>query len=90
MSGYIDDSLREERFRDASRDYDSIISGRFNSAPASEAEEVMVIIPEFEEHLEWGPCKWMPRGATLPEVGDIALICFDQNQQPWVVAWWPA
>jgi len=49
-----------------------------------------VIIPEFDPHLQWGPCRWQSRDATsLPRKGDQCLIIFDDRREPWVVAWWP-
>lgn len=36
--------------------------------------------------------RWMPRagaaGQELPQRGDDALVVFDDNGDPWVVAWW--
>lgn len=51
---------------------------------------VPVIIPEYDEKLEWGPCRWQSRDATsLPVKGDSCLVIFDNLRQPWIVAWWP-
>jgi hypothetical protein len=53
--------------------------------------EVMVIVPAFHPQLQWGPCKWMPRGDSIsfPTRGDQALIVYDEEQTPWIIAWWP-
>jgi hypothetical protein len=54
------------------------------------ADYAYVIIPEFDEKLVWGPCRWQERDATsLPTVGDRAIIMFDNRRSPWVIAWWP-
>lgn len=49
-----------------------------------------IIIPEFDEHLRWGPCRWQTREAvSLPAKGDKCLVIFDNRRDPWIVAWWP-
>jgi hypothetical protein len=53
-------------------------------------DQVPVILPEFDEHLEWGPCPWQSRDLTsLPAKGDACLVIFDNRRVPWIVAWWP-
>jgi hypothetical protein len=37
-----------------------------------------------------GPIRWMPRGSTLPQIGDSVLIAYAENGSYWVIAWWPA
>ena len=51
---------------------------------------VPVIIPEFDEHLQWGPCRWQARDGQLPSQGDACVLAFDNRRELWVVAWWPA
>lgn len=59
-------------------------------APTDQNELVEVIIPEFDPHLKWGPCRWQARSDTaLPAVGDSCLVIFDNRREGWVVAWWP-
>ena len=55
------------------------------------ADTVSVIIPAWDDLQTWGPCRWMPRGdsLTFPQKGDKALIIFDDDRYPWIVAWWP-
>lgn len=36
-----------------------------------------------------GPCPWMPRGVDLPLEGDRALVTFTDEEEAWVIAWWP-
>jgi hypothetical protein len=49
-----------------------------------------VILPEFDPHQEWGPCRWQSRDATsLPAKGDACLVIFDNRREPWIAAWWP-
>lgn len=51
---------------------------------------VEVVIPDFDPHLRWGPCRWQARSDTaLPARGDECLVVFDNRREPWIVAWWP-
>lgn len=51
---------------------------------------VPVVLPDYDEHLEWGPCPWQSRDATsLPAKGDKCLVVFDNTRVPWIIAWWP-
>lgn len=62
----------------------------FATAVADLGDLAPVIIPEFDENLQWGPCRWQSRDATsLPAKGDQCLVAFDNRRNPWVVAWWP-
>jgi hypothetical protein len=64
--------------------------GTISKPPTNFAEKVSVILPDWDDTLEWGPCMWQPRDAvTLPKIGDQCLVLLDNNRQPWVVAWWP-
>jgi hypothetical protein len=67
-----------------------ISRGIFASAPPNVDTQVYVVLPEFDTTQKWGPCPWMPRGATLPAVGDKCLVIFDNTDAAWVVAWWPS
>lgn len=54
------------------------------------ADLLPVILPDFDETITWGPCRWQSRDATsLPAMGDSCLVVFDNQQNPWIVAWWP-
>lgn len=60
------------------------------NSPVGFASLLMVTIPSFDPQLTWGPCFWQARDAvTLPVKGDKCLIIFDEQRQPWVIAWWP-
>jgi hypothetical protein len=59
------------------------------TAPNADTE-VPVIIPEFDQELQWGPCKWSYRNAgTMPQQGDPCLVAFDSDRDPWIVNFWP-
>lgn len=54
------------------------------------ADLLPVIIPEFDPHLLWGPCRWQSRDAiSLPAKGNPCLVMFDNRRDPWIVVWWP-
>lgn len=58
-------------------------------------DEVRVIVPGFDDGAEFhGPCRWAPRagddGPVYPTRGDHALVVFDDDRTPWIVAWSPA
>lgn len=66
------------------------------SDPSNASDPVFVTIKSMDksETLLWGPCPWAPRilDATtygLPSKGDMALVVFTEEEEPWVVEWWP-
>lgn len=67
-----------------------IWSGIIAAAPPDFDEKVFVLIPgEFGE-TRIGPCMWQARNTVdLPARGDVCLVVFDQNNQPFVPLWWP-
>ena len=83
-----------ELFRSTERDAadrPAAVKGIINGDPATDAERVYVLVPAFDggEH-QHGPCPWTPRGSARPSTGDDALVVFDEQGDPWVVAWWPS
>lgn len=64
--------------------------GKITSNPSSITERVEVSIPDLDPRLAIGLARWQSRDAvSLPARGDDCLIVFDNNREPWVVAWWP-
>ena len=71
--------------------------GVIRSTPTDESDPVMVSIPARDpERRNWlyGPCPWSPRivsGSQFgwPSQGDVALVVFTEEDEPWVVEWWP-
>lgn len=51
---------------------------------------IQFILPDFDDEQRWGPCRWMPRDSvSLPQRGDKCLVVFDNQMNPWILAWWP-
>jgi hypothetical protein len=68
----------------------SVWRGVINSAPVDFADRVDIRIPEMNDLLVFPELRWMARDAvTLPSPGDPCLAIFDNDNEPWVVAWWP-
>lgn len=54
------------------------------------ADLVPVILPDFDDTLQWGPCRWQSRDdVSLPRRGDQCLVIFDNRHNPVIVQWWP-
>ena len=50
-----------------------------------------VIIPDMNPNLAFENVRWQARDTmSLPEDGDSCVVAFDNNQEPWIVTWWPA
>lgn len=57
---------------------------------ASLTNKLYVTIPDLDPTLRVGPCRWQSRDAvSLPVRGDRCLVIFDNDREPWIVAWWP-
>lgn len=57
---------------------------------ASLSDMIWVILPDLDENIRIGPCRWQARDqVNLPQRDDDCLVIFDNDHQPWVVAWWP-
>lgn len=47
-----------------------------------EDEGLFVVVPEYDAHLEFGPCEFV---GPEPTAGDPCLVVFDNERQPWVI-----
>jgi hypothetical protein len=65
--------------------------GRFRNPPPlvkgevaeNDGGDLYVIVPEFDPQLRFGPCEWIgPTGAAR---GDLCLVLFDDEREPWVI-----
>lgn len=73
------------------RERPAAVRGTIASAPIDSTTKVYVTIESFDGgENRHGPCRWMPRLISGPAVGDEALVVFDEQGDPWVVAWWPS
>lgn len=77
-----------------SRGIEGMWYATIKTAPPDVTTGVFVAIKGFHPDHRWGPCRWMPRvddaGDTVnPTVGDVALVGFDDEDNPWVICWWP-
>jgi hypothetical protein len=65
--------------------------GKVRKAPATAASPLTVTLVNFSQKYSYTvPAgQWMPRGSTLPIVGDACLVVFDDDGDAWVPAWNP-
>lgn len=68
----------------------NVASAIVDTAPATLADPLKVVLPSFDSLKAFEIRNWMPRGADLPSVGDPALVAFDEDGEPWLIAWMPA
>jgi hypothetical protein len=60
------------------------------STPTDQDKRVSVVIPGLDRTLRWEDCRWQPRGtADWPERGNQCVVVMDDNNEIWVVVWWP-
>lgn len=53
-------------------------------------EGAMVTLYMFDGGtIPFGPCPWMPRGTLRPSKGDSALVIIDEQEEAWIINWWP-
>lgn len=49
-----------------------------------------ILIPALSDDTRIVGCRWMSRDdVNLPNRGDSCLAALDNNNEWWVVAWWP-
>lgn len=59
------------------------------------SDPVYVTVPYFDGgQSEFGPCPWTPRPlpdgtVDMPNKGDHALIVLDEEDDAWIITWWP-
>jgi hypothetical protein len=64
--------------------------GMVAQAPVDFADRISVIIPDMNKDLVFPDVRWQTRDSiSLPARGDACLVLFDNDHEPWVVAWWP-
>lgn len=80
----------ERLLKDEASDSPNAVTAEVRRAPAEVGDELKVRVPSFATTRLYTVRHWSPRGAVLPEVGDQALIIFDETGEPWLVAFTPA
>jgi len=66
--------------------YKAVIS----SPPTAFDDAMDILIPDVHPDLVFSNVRWQARdNQSLPSVGDDVLVIFDNNNEPWVVTWWP-
>lgn len=64
----------------------SVWSGFIASPPSGQTVEV--VLPGYDETLRIGPCPYVARAdGGDPVRGDAVLVVFDDDNDPWVIAW---
>lgn len=67
-----------------------IWKGVIADPPDDIGSTLSVRIPDMNPDLSFSGVKWQSRdNTTLPARGDECLVIFDNDREPWVVAWWP-
>lgn len=60
------------------------------STPSDFASRVAVTIPGIDPAIGWHNCRWQARNdVDLPQRGYDCLVAFDDNNEVWVISWWP-
>lgn len=68
----------------------TVWAGIIATNPPDFGTKVSVVIPGIDNSLRWENCKWQSRDdVNLPHRGDPCLVAFDDNNEVWVVVWWP-
>lgn len=89
---YGHEELQEAKTASRGR-WSDAYAAKINNTVSVDGDDIFVTIDGFDdgEH-KWGPCPgWQQRPEVphFPSKGDDALVVFDDNRIPWIVAWWP-
>lgn len=87
----IDEVVRRQVARERSRRQGNSYKGRIAEDAAAADDEVTVIVPNYSGEHRHGPCRFpLSNGAgVLPVRGDDCLVAFDEDEDPWIVVWYP-
>jgi hypothetical protein len=67
-----------------------ILGNQKNESLKADGEECFVSIVNGDINYKIGPCPYPLRGAAgLPAKGNRALVITSDENEPWIVAWWP-
>lgn len=62
-----------------------LLHGIVVSSPDEQAR-IRITLPVFDPEQEFGPIPFMPRAIGAPQPGDLCLVAFNEQGDPWVVA----
>ena len=66
-----------------------IYQGQIARQPLNFSALMDIVIPDVHPGIVFHNVKWQARDNTsLPQAGDTILAVFDNNNEPWVIAWW--
>lgn len=63
--------------------------GTIDNDLGSNGDDLFVVIETFDKHKPFGPCRYTPFEGSMPQEGDDCLVTFDNDEQPWIIGWWP-
>jgi hypothetical protein len=67
-----------------------IWSARIAKTLTDFADRAEVVIPGLDDNIRWKDCRWQARNTIdFPQRGDECLVAIDENNEVWVVVWWP-
>lgn len=53
-------------------------------------DRASIIVPSFTSEIQITGCRWQSRDdLNKPNRGDACLAALDDNNEWWVIAWWP-
>lgn len=84
------DELDDPKAKSSKSLWEGVIADDVEAA----TDDLFVLIPQIDagKHNR-GPCRWTPRplasGLLYPNKGDAALVAKDDQDNYWVIAWWP-
>lgn len=88
MGNVLEHLATPEPALDPSDDIRQSLGVTVSKAPDQEGDFVHVKATDYgDDHVF--ECRWTPRDGRFPQVGDEGIISFDEDGEPWLVAWEP-
>lgn len=90
MPRIIDSMSDTAKRREVGRRKGNVYTGMIAEDANDFDDAIDVVVKDYSDKFRHGPCRF-PRcnGATLPLRGDDCLVAFDENDDPWIVVWYP-
>jgi hypothetical protein len=68
-----------------------IYKGIIHTPPLNFSAQMSVLLPDVNPDIVFHNVKWQARdNMSLPQVEDSVLVIFDNQNEPWMITWWPA